>query len=326
MHIDPNSPEFFEDFDPFEFDGEKDYVDGKSDAYVNRAHANRLKALDPEYKENHRNALNTPEWKENYKKGKETWWDSLSAEEQAVYTINRSNKIAETNITFDSLEQATEIFNKCWGEDRGELLYAKLAKEYNVAMGAIITLVRGYSKANESFKLHKYCPVDEATLHKMKDDWCKKYQPTIVVETYGSDRLAEYDELYKSKSNYNKLSPTKQHMLPSVAYHCMHNLKDNSLSSIIEYCDSIGVPKPTIPYDVRSYKELCNRWTWLKKDIQSNRHEFANYREAGDFLTAHIDNTDNIIYNSQSFHEKMKNGITWKNDCAFGGWTYTKFT
>jgi len=70
MAIDPNSPEFFEDFDPFEFDGKKDYVDGKSDAYVNRARANRLKALNPEWLEKNRERLenrnNNPEFKEKH--------------------------------------------------------------------------------------------------------------------------------------------------------------------------------------------------------------------------------------------------------------------
>lgn len=69
--IDPNSPEFWKDFDPFEFDGPKDYVDGKSDAHVNRAHANRMKALNPEWVEKVRiaNQLRSqdPEWQENIK-------------------------------------------------------------------------------------------------------------------------------------------------------------------------------------------------------------------------------------------------------------------
>jgi len=74
LHIDPNSPEFFQDFDPFEFDGEKDYVDGKSDAHVNRAHANRMKALDPEWQENQKiagqkRAQDNIEWRENVIKG-----------------------------------------------------------------------------------------------------------------------------------------------------------------------------------------------------------------------------------------------------------------
>jgi len=75
LHIDPNSPEFFEDFDPFEFDVKKDYVDGKSDAHVNRAQGNRMKALDPEWQETNRagaqKRANNPEWQEKSKLAKQ---------------------------------------------------------------------------------------------------------------------------------------------------------------------------------------------------------------------------------------------------------------
>lgn len=291
---------------------------------------NKERMADPEFRaewyESHATAISTDLWKKNNRSGKEAWWSSLSPAEQQAYTKQRLDNVAETNISFESKEQALEIFNKCWGEDRGEILYQELANEYGVAFGAIISLVRGIVKSPNNVIAHKYCPVSIETLVTMKEDWCKKYQPIIVVETYGSNRLAEYDALYKSKSNYNKLSAIKQSMTPSVAYHCMHNLEDTSLKSIIEYCDSVNVPRPKINWDTRSYKELATRWIWLKKDIQSERYEFKNYREAGDFLTSHIENKDGIVHNSQSFHEKIKTGITWKNEHSFGGWTYTKMT
>lgn len=291
---------------------------------------NKERMADPEYRKDwdiaHANAINDPEYKQKYQAGKDAWWNSLSPTEQQVYTTNRSNKVAETNISFESKEQALEIFNKCWGADRGEILYEQLAHEYGVATGAIISLVRGIVKSPNTFITHKYCPVTIEELITMKDNWCKKYQPIILVETYGSNRLAEYDALYRSKSNYNKLSAAKQGMTPSVAYHCMHNLIDSSLSGIKEYCDSINIAKSNIQYDNRPYKDLITRWCWLKKDIQSEKYEFKNYREAADFLTSHVDNKDNIDYTPQLFHEKMKNGITWKNEKAFGGWTYRKFT
>jgi hypothetical protein len=127
-----------------------------TNANIKRGVANAINAQDPKWQEAHSKATSTDEYRQKVKEGHERFWATVDPSHRE----HIAKKAFDNQISFDSKEQAEEIFWKCWGEDRGEKLYKKLAKEYNVGFDGIVNLVRG-AQGNG---LHAWCPVDKETL------------------------------------------------------------------------------------------------------------------------------------------------------------------
>ena len=277
---------------------------------------NKERMNDPAYVEEWKKSLaagiSTEEYKQNLKAGKEKFWKSAPESHRK----HIAKKAAESSLSFETKEQAEEIFWKCWNEDRGEKLYKKLAKEYGVTEGGIINLVRG----NNDKTAHIYCPVSYEKLEQMKEEWEQKFKTyTIVIQTPGSDLLDEYDRLYRESEQYNKVADAWKLTTPSVVFYCRFKLKNPTPQSVREYCDSIGIPR--IKNDLGQYKQIMNRWKWLTTK-KSKKKIFNSYQEAADFLTSHPDNVDGKKYNTQAVWEKM--GITWRDGYSFAGWMIRK--
>jgi hypothetical protein len=273
---------------------------------------NREKAKDPEFRKNLKDATSTKEYKANLKAGKEKFWAGASDSHRE----HIAKKAAEASLVFESKEQAEEIFWKCWGEDRGEKLYKKLAKEYSVTEGGIINLVRGTNDKTG----HLYCPVSYEKLQQMKEEWNQKYKSyTVVVQTPGCDLLEDYDKLYKESDQCKSAHKAWQLTTPSVVFYCRFKLKNPTPQSVRDYCDSIGIPR--IKNDLGQYKQIMNRWKWLTTK-KSKKKVFNSYQEAADFLTSHPENVDSKKFNTQSLYDKMP--ITWRDGYSFSGWMIRK--
>lgn len=284
--------------------------------YERQGIENKERMNDPAYVEEWKKSLaagtSTDEYKANLKAGKQKFW--ASAPES--YRNHIAKKASESALTFKSKEQAEEIFNKCWSEDRGEKLYKKLAKEYNVGFEGIINLVRG----NFDGSTHLYCPVSYEKLQELKEEWEQKYKSYIIeVQTPGCDLLEEYDRLYQESDQCKSAHEAWQLTTPSVVYHCRFKLKNPTPQSVREYCDSIGIPR--ITNTLAQYKQVMNRWKWLTTK-KSKKKVFNSYQEAADFLTSHPENENGKKFTTQSLYDKMP--ITWRDGYSFAGWMITK--
>jgi hypothetical protein len=266
-----------------------------------------------------RDVVQTPQYKENLKKGKQRWWDSLDEKQKQIWHDNQSAKSRKASMLFDSAEQAHEIFWQCWDEDRGEKLYAKLAKKYKVTVGGIINLVRGnYNQRTNQNEPHHYCPVDIDTLESMKEQWSEKYQSyTITVISPGKDQLEKYDELWLNSDWYNKVNIVYKMATPSVVYHCRYNLKDTSLQKVREYCDSIGIPR--LINDLRQYKALMNRFHWLTKK-KSKTYTFDSMESVAEFFS----NQTGKKITKALVDETIRKGFAMRDISPLAGWIITK--
>jgi len=284
----------------------------RTDGAVNVARANRLKAQSPVWKENLKKSTSTEEYKANLKAGKEKFWENAPDS----HRDHIAKKSQEASLTFESVEQAKEIFNKCWGEDRGEKLYKKLAKEYNVSFHGIITLVRG----NFDQTVHAYCPVSAEQLTVMKEDWEKKYQSIkIVAVRPGFDQLNNYDRLFFESKQYQKVHLAWKLSTPSVVFHCRYLLENPTPYTVRDYCNSIGIPQ--LKNDLGQYKKILNdQYTWLKNS-PSEKFEFDSYEKLGEFLTNHSDNKDKLVVNRASAWDYVKNRFQWRGN-NFLGWMF----
>ena len=261
-----------------------------------------------------RDRVQTPEYKENLKRGRERWWNSLSEQERQRWHEKQSQHSRRVSLSFRDAEQAHEIFWQCWGEDRGEILYKKLAQKYEVGLGGIIALVRG----NSDGTTHCLCPVDVATLESMKQEWIDRYQSyTITAISPGRDRLAEYDRLYEASDWYAKVVPAWKMTTPSVVYHCRYKLKNPTPQRVRDYCDSLGIPR--IKNDLGQYKMLLERFKWLTKKI-SKTYKFDSIDAAAEFFTAEFGKP---ISRSQIF-ENLQKGLAMRDTTPFAGWILTK--
>lgn len=280
---------------------------------IKRGVANQKNSQNPKWREALKKATSTDEYKENLKKGKEEFWQNASESHRK----HIAKKAADARLSFESKEQAEEIFWKCWGEDRGEKLYKKLAKEYDVSFHGIISLVRG----NFDQTVHLYCPVSYEKMEQMKEEWEQKFKTyTVVVQSPGSDLLEEYDRLYKESEQYRKVAEAWKLTTPSVVFHCRFELKNPTPQSIRDYCDSIGIPR--IKNDLGQYKQILNdKWKWLTTK-KSKKKVFKSYQEAADFLTSHPENTDNKIWTREGVFDRL--GIGWRDGYSFAGWMIVK--
>lgn len=253
-----------------------------------------------------------PTYLKNLKEGKERFWTNVDQS----HRDHIAQKSFETSISFESKEQAHEIFWKCWGPDRGEKLYKKLAQEYNVGLHGIIDLVRG------GFRSHAYCPVDPETLEQMKNDWQEKYQTYKVCAVIpGCDQLDNYDRLYKESGQYNKVKLAWKLTTPSVVFHCRFVLENPTPQTVRDYCDSIGVPR--IKNDLGQYKTiLFDKFPWLRKEL-SQTIEFDSYKELADFLQTHESNKTVRKVDRVLAHDYVKHRIQWRGD-NFLGWMFYK--
>lgn len=232
-----------------------------------------------------------------------------------------SNRLA--SMVFKSKEQAAEIFNRCWGPDRGEKLYKKLAEEYGVSMAGIIDLVRGVGH-----KRHAYCPVSSNELKKLKQEWEEKYKTrTYIVNTPGNDLLEYYDELFIKapiRTEWRRNFP------PSLVFHCRFNIRKPTPETVRDYCDSLGIERKF--NDLRVYKSILNQQTsvtdadyfnWLVNK-PSKQYRFNSLEEVAKFLTKHKENKKHIEYTSTSASAKFRecDGIVWRTKNSFAGWTF----
>jgi hypothetical protein len=229
---------------------------------------------------------------------------------------HQSIKNAEHSLSFESKNQAHEIFWKCWGEDRGEKLYKKLAEEYNVGTEGIINLVRGSRKK----EVHIYCPVSYSELTKMKTEWEEKYNSyKIIIKSPGYVHLNDYDNLYTKTEQYNKVAEAWKLTLPSVVYYCRYNLENPTPQNVREYCDSIGIPR--IKNDLGQYKQLLNRFKWLN-NTSGDTYEFSSYTEAAEFMTAHVGNKMKKKITREKVFDLL--GMSWRDVGDFPGWIIEK--
>lgn len=284
----------------------------KSERDINTTIANKEKAKDPMWRAAHKAAISTDEYKKKIKEGHQRFWSGDTTEHRKHIAESSFN----AKISFSSKEQAEEIFWMCWGPDRGEKLYKKLAEEYDVGLEGIINLVRG------GFRDHAYCPVDSFTLEKMKEDWIKKYQTYKVYAVIpGCDQLDNYDRLYKESGLYNRTTEVNRMATPSLVYHCRFVLENPTIESVKAYCDSIGIPK--VNNDNRQYKTiLCEKFPWLRKEL-SQTVEFDTYDEMAEFLTTHKDNKGIRKVSRELAWDYVKHRIQWKGN-NFLGWMFYK--
>lgn len=289
----------------------------KSQKQISSIIASNLLANDPDWQKAHAEATSTDEYKQKLKEGRKRFWAG-DTEEHRKHIAQSSFNV---KISFTSKEQATEIFWLCWGPDRGEKLYKKLAKQYDVGYDGIITLVRGGRDGNGP-RHHAYCPVDESTLEKMKEEWTQQYQTYKVCAVIpGNDQLDNYDRLYKESGLYTKANAINRLATPSLVYHCRFVLENPSIESVKEYCDSIGIPKTC--NDNRQYKTiLSEKFPWLRNE-PSQTFEFDSYNELAEFLTAHKHPESTRRVDRVLAHDYVKHRIQWKGN-NFLGWMFYK--
>ncbi len=261
-----------------------------------------------------RDTVQTPEYKENLKQGRQRWWTGLSEQQRQQWHDNQSRSSRHASLSFTDEAQAHEIFWQCWGEDRGEKLYAQLAQRYGVSTGGIINLVRG----NNNGDVHCFCPVDIATLESMKQEWTDKYQSyTITAISPGSDLLAEYDRLWQASEWYNKVVTAWKMTTPSVVYHCRYNIKNPTPQKVRNYCDSIGIPR--IKNDLGQYKQVLERFKWLTKK-HSKTHTFDSLESVAEFFSK----LSNKTITKATVWEIMKKDIALRDTSPFAGWILSK--
>lgn len=287
------------------------------DPNLNRVLANKETVKNPIWIANHKAGISTPEYRKKVSDGHKKFWKNVDQSHREHIAKSSFN----ASISFESKEQAHEIFWKCWAEDRGEKLYKKLAKEYNVAYEGIITLVRGGRDSNGP-RHHAYCPVDPETLEQMKQDWVKQYQTYKVCAVIpGRDQLDNYDRLYKESGLYKKANEVNRLATPSLVYHCRFVLNNPSIQSVKEYCDSLGIPKYI--NDNRQYDAILNKkFPWLR-NRPSETFEFDNYTELANFLHNHEDNKTVRNVDRVLAHEYVKYKVQWKGN-NFLGWMFYK--
>jgi len=238
----------------------------------------------------------------------------LEEDDKRILRYERVSILNQQNfLQFKSPEQAKEIFDKCWGEDRGEKLYKQLAKQYGVAMGGIVDLVRGsYNKKTGDTTAHVLCPVDIDTLEQMKKDHETKYANIYRIKTTGVELLPVYDEIfYSGKSNAN-VNGWRKHFPPSFVFHCRFRLPNPTPESIREYCDSQG--KPRVRNDFRIYKSILHGnpepatdwYTWMQ-DTNSVEVEFRNLPDALEWINKYIgeDYYTSIGHVKECFYKKL---------------------
>lgn len=261
-----------------------------------------------------RDRVQTPEYKENLKRGKERWWNSLSEQQRQQWHENQSRNSRRVSLSFRDAAQAEEIFWQCWGEDRGEILYAELAKRYDVGLGGIIALVRGNSDGTQ----HCLCPVDRDTLESMKQEWTDKYQSyTITAISPGRDYLAEYDRLWLQSDWCAKVATAWKMTTPSVVYHCRYNIENPTPQRVRDYCDSIGIPR--IKNDLGQYKMLLQRFKWLSNKT-SKKHTFDSLDDVAEFFSK----LGNKTITKANVWETMQKDIAMRDNSPFAGWIIEK--
>ncbi len=297
---------------------QKAEIYNKTDKQISAKIASNALANDPVWRESHRRATtDNPEWYDKIKQGHKRFWDNVDPSHRE----HIAKKAFDKSISFESVEQAHEIFWQCWAEDRGEKLYKKLAKKYDVGYEGIINLVRG-GRDNNGPKHHAYCPVDESTLEQMKQDWQKKYQSYKVCAVLpGYDQLDNYDRLYKESGLYTRLKGVNKLALPSLVFHCRFMLENPTLQTVKEYCDSIGIPKEN--NDMRQYKILLvEKFPWLRNEL-SETYEFDSYEELAEFLNNHPANKGIRKVSRELAWDYVKHRIQWKGE-NFLGWMFYK--
>ena len=237
----------------------------------------------------------------------------LEEDDKRILRYERVSILNQQNfLQFESLEQAKEIFDKCWGEDRSEKLYQQLAKQYGVSKGGIIDLVRGTRDKDGNLTTHVLCPVDIDTLKQMKKDHETKYANIYRIKTTGVELLPVYDEIfYSGKSNAN-INGWRKHFPPSFIFHCRFRLPNPTPESIREYCDSQGKPRPR--NDLRVYKSILHGnpepatdwYTWMQ-DTNSVEVEFRNLPDALEWINKYIgeDYYTSIGHVKECFYKKL---------------------
>lgn len=288
------------------------------DPNLNRVLANKETVKSPTWIANHKAGISTPEYRKKVSDGHKRFWANDTTGHRQL--ISKSS--FDAKISFESKEQAHEIFWKCWAADRGEKLYKQLAKEYNVGYEGIITLVRGGRDSNGP-RHHAYCPVDFDALEQMKEDWVKQYQTYKVCAVIpGCDQLDNYDRLYKESGLYARVVGVNRLAIPSLVYYCRFVLKNPSIQSVREYCDSLGIPKTG--NDNRQYDHIMKKFPWLRKE-SSKTFEFDSYNELANFLHNHEDNKTVRKVDRVLAHDYVKYKIQWKGN-NFLGWMFYKKT
>ena len=147
-------------------------------------------------------------------------------------------------------EQADEIWDSVWGEDRGYPLFNKLAKKYKCAPDATSSI------AHNS---HFYSTVTDIEYKQKLDDWNKQFghkKQTYILRSPGNDLLDYYDEM-NSKRGTGDISKIP----PSVVFHCRFNIDNEQerLDYMWQYCQQNNV-KIKHKCDCKRY---LNTFKWL---------------------------------------------------------------
>lgn len=285
----------------------------KTEKQISSTISSNLLAANPDWQKAHAEAISTDEYKQKVKEGRQRFWAGDTQEHRK----HIAQSSFDAKISFDSKEQAAEIFWLCWGPDRGEKLYKKLAEKYDVGFEGIVNLVRGHYN-----KLHAWCPVDEPTLEKMKEEWTQQYQTYKVCAVIpGNDQLDNYDRLYKESGLYECATESNKLAIPSLVYHCRFVLENPTIESVKAYCTSIGISK--VYNDNRQYKTiLTEKFPWLRNK-SSETFEFDSYKELAEFLTIHKHPKFNRKIDYVLAHDYVKHKIQWKGN-NFVGWMFYK--
>lgn len=126
-------------------------------------------------------------------------WKKISTEKRKEF----GKKITQSKLTITP-EQANEIWFKLWGEDRGQPLYKKLAKEYNVAYDAVFMLALGD---------HPLCPVKKDQWKLIHQEWHNRYgynKHVYIIRSPGNDLLDYYDQMNQIRgAKTSKLAPSE---------------------------------------------------------------------------------------------------------------------
>lgn len=228
------------------------------------------------------------------------YYQGLSDEKRKEF----GSKITEGKVTV-TREEAKEIWNKVWGEDRGTDLYKKLSIEYQCAIDAITSIARG---------THIFCKVPKEKYKKLLKEWHEKYgynKNIYIARSPGNDLLDYYDQKNSERKGckVSKLSPSE-------IFEIRFRWTDKSRKKIKEYCDSKGLKVDGAMYDTYRNKTM----SWLI-DEPHQEWEFDSFVEMSKWIHERVGKPFNS--GGQTAHGLISKEMIWsEKDFNLQGWSF----
>lgn len=199
---------------------------------------------------------------------------------------------------------ADEIYEKCWGQNRGEKFYKKLAKEYKVGEYQVKDIAQGdYT----TLSIH---PAD----HRARvEQWEKEYGFCVEVRSPGNDLLEFYDE-----QNLLRGESQRNYVPPSVIHKIRFSKEYLSTKDIYAIAKPYYDNNPKTDADWSFYKMLRKeRLKWLV-DKPSIRKICYSQEEVNEYVRSQTGakTVDYTLY--------KEGGLGWHGKLA--GWSFIKRT